>query len=218
MGVIAEFTIRAPALVLTSTLESVPEMTVELEQQMVATAYTPLLIVWATGGDFEAFDDALRRDDTIASHTVVEDFEARKLYRLELDRENLLPVYPAYQKFGAVPMAGHGKAGVWRRRIRFPDRTALVEFQQFCEHEDIEFSLKRLYTPNDDEMLFQLTEPQREALVAAHQGGYFDVPRNATLADLGSKLGVSKQSVSERLRRAQSRLVAETVIEGGEDP
>jgi predicted DNA binding protein len=212
MSVIAEFTIRAPGLVLTPTLEAVPEMTVELEQQLVATAYSPLFIVWATGGDFEAFADALRRDATIASHAVIEDLDTRKLYRLQLDRENILPVYPAYQKLGAVPMAGHGTAGVWRRRIRFSDRTALVEFQQFCEYEGVEFSLKRLYMPSDDEGVFQLTEAQREALVAAHEAGYFEVPRDVTLDDLSSKLGVSKQSVSERLRRAQSRLVGDTVL------
>ncbi len=212
MSVIAEFTIQNPDLVLTRTLEAVPEMTVELEQQMAVTVYRPLLIVWATGSDFEAFDTALQRDPTIESYTITEDLDVRKLYRLQLSRENLLAVYPAYQKLGAVPMVGRGKAGVWRRRVRFPTRDTLVEFQQFCSDEEIVFSLKRLYTPNDHERTFQLTDSQLEALVAAHEAGYFNVPRDATLEDLSSTLNISKQSVSERLRRAQSRLVSNAIL------
>ncbi|SIR49552.1 hypothetical protein SAMN05421858_2501 [Haladaptatus litoreus] len=212
MSVIAEFTIHAPTLALTPTLEAVPGMTVELDQQMVAQGYTPLVIVWASGGDFTAFDIALEADTTIASHAIIEDLDTRKLYRLELSRSDLQEVYPAYQNVGAVPMAGRGKAGVWRRRIRFPDRDALADFQQFCTEKTIDFSLKRLYTPGDDDTTFQLTEPQLEALVAAYEVGYFNVPRDATLEVLSSKLGISKQSVSERLRRAQSRLVSNAIL------
>ncbi|GAA0225338.1 helix-turn-helix domain-containing protein [Haladaptatus pallidirubidus] len=212
MSVIAEFTLHAPTIALTPTLEAVPGMTVELDQQMVAQGYTPLVIVWASGGDFEAFDTALETDTTIASHAIIEDLDGRKLYRLELSRKDLQEVYPAYQNVGAVPMSGHGKAGVWRRRIRFPNRDALVDFQQFCTEKTIDFSLKRLYTPGDDETAFQLTEPQLEALVAAYEVGYFNVPRDATLKELSSELGISKQSVSERLRRAQSRFVSNAIL------
>ncbi len=212
MSVIAEFTIRAPTLVLTETLEAVPEMTVELEQQMASTAQSALLIVWATGGDFDAFNDALRTDPTIESYSIVEELDVRKLYRLRMNREAILPIYPAYQELGAVPMAGHGTSGQWTRRVRFPERPALIEFQQFCRRENVEFSLTRLYTPGDNETAFHLTGPQREALVAAYESGYFEVPREATLSDLSSALRISKQSVSERLRRAQSRLVENTVL------
>ncbi len=212
MSVIAEFTIRAPDLVLTATLNAIPEMTVELEQQMASSDETALLIVWATGGDFDAFDDALRRDPTIESHEIVEELNVRKLYRLWMDRDELIEVYPAYEEIGAVPMAGHGASGTWTRRVRFPERDALVEFQRFCNREGIEFSLNRLYTPGEKESAFHLTEAQREALVAAYDSGYFGVPRDATLSELSSRLDISKQSVSERLRRAQSRLVENTVL------
>jgi predicted DNA binding protein len=212
MSVIAEFTIRAPDLVLTATLNAVPEMTVELEQQMASSDETALLIVWATGGDFDAFDDALRRDPTIESHEIVEELNVRKLYRLWMNRNEIIEVYPSYQDIGAVPMAGHGASGAWTRRVRFPERAALVEFQQFCNGKGIEFSLERLYTPGEEESAFNLTGPQREALVAAYESGYFGVPRDATLSKLSSRLDISKQSVSERLRRAQSRLVENTVL------
>ncbi|WP_435155514.1 helix-turn-helix domain-containing protein [Haladaptatus sp. DFWS20] len=212
MSVIAEFTLHAPTLVLTPTLEAAPGMTVELDQQIVAAGYTPLLIVWVSGDDFASFDVAIQADETIASHAIIEDLDSRKLYRLEIAYDDILPVYPAYRKLGAIPMAGQGKAGDWQRRIRFPDRDALAEFQQFCAEEGIEFSLKRLYTPSDEQMAFQLTEPQLEALVAAYEIGYFNVPRDATLKDMSSKLDISKQSVSERLRRAQSRLVSSAIL------
>ena len=46
----------------------------------------------------------------------------------------------------------------------------------------------------------EVTRKQEEALRLAHEEGYFAVPRGASLADLGEEIGVSSQSVSERLR------------------
>lgn len=37
--------------------------------------------------------------------------------------------------------------------------------------------------------------------------GYFHVPRETTVDELGEELGVSSQSVSERLRRAHHNLI-----------
>lgn len=99
-----------------------------------------------------------------------------------------------------------------------PGRDALVEFRQFCTDEAVEFSLSRLYTPDrtGSRSQFGLTAAQRETLVTAHEQGYFEVPREATLTELGTVPGVSEQSVSERLRRAHERLVTMAVLTDGE--
>jgi predicted DNA binding protein len=41
----------------------------------------------------------------------------------------------------------------------------------------------------------------------AYERGFFDIPRRATAADLAAELDVSRQAVSERLRRGYAALV-----------
>lgn len=52
-----------------------------------------------------------------------------------------------------------------------------------------------------------LTERQREVLAAALRTGYFDVPRECTLAELAEELDVDKSTASRILRRGQSRVL-----------
>jgi hypothetical protein len=56
-----------------------------------------------------------------------------------------------------------------------------------------------------------LTDNQQEARRTAYELGYFDIPRQASLEAVAAELDISASSVSERLRRAQTRLVEETV-------
>lgn len=58
-----------------------------------------------------------------------------------------------------------------------------------------------------------LTKQQREALVAALDQGYFDVPRGATATDVAAQLDISKSSFLGRLKRAQ-RTVFEQLLAG----
>lgn len=52
-----------------------------------------------------------------------------------------------------------------------------------------------------------LTARQQEVLEAAFRAGYFEVPRDSTLAAVADDLGVDTSTASETLRRAQARLV-----------
>lgn len=52
-----------------------------------------------------------------------------------------------------------------------------------------------------------LTEAQADALRAAVRAGYYRIPRPLTLHDLADRLGVTAASLSERLRRAEGRVL-----------
>ncbi len=58
-----------------------------------------------------------------------------------------------------------------------------------------------------------LTKQQREALIAALEQGYFDVPRGATATEVADELGISKSSFLGRMKRAQ-RTVFEQLLAG----
>lgn len=57
-----------------------------------------------------------------------------------------------------------------------------------------------------------LTPTQRETLETAYEHGYFDDPRNATVAELANQLEVSASAVSGRLRRGTKALLEDTVL------
>lgn len=214
MSLVAEFSLRSPDLALMTALGAAPDVTVELERQLATEFDAPLFVVWATGGSFEAFETGLERDETVRAYALAEESADRKLYRARLDDENCCSVYPVFQRLGASPLAATGSADGWHRRGRFPDRDSVVEMRRACADRDVEFRLHRLYTPGESglEDEFGLTPEQRGALVTAERVGYFEVPREVALEELGERLGISGQSASERLRRGVSKLVTNTLL------
>lgn len=58
-----------------------------------------------------------------------------------------------------------------------------------------------------------LTEQQREAVETARRLGYYEVPREGSIEDIAERLDLANSTVSELLRRAEGRLVAETLGE-----
>lgn len=60
-----------------------------------------------------------------------------------------------------------------------------------------------------------LTRPQEAAIRAALRHGYYDVPRPINLHELAAKLGVSSAALSERLRRAEGRIIRRFAAGGG---
>lgn len=60
-----------------------------------------------------------------------------------------------------------------------------------------------------------LTRPRYEALRAAYDRGYFEVPREIDLQELAAELDISHQALGERLRRAKADLVEQTIFAEG---
>lgn len=56
---------------------------------------------------------------------------------------------------------------------------------------------------------WNVTPAQEEALRAAHEAGYFEVPKQASAAEVADTLGISKSAFLERLRRGQTTLLGQ---------
>lgn len=69
----------------------------------------------------------------------------------------------------------------------------------------MEFEVAYVHDAIDAEDL--LTEGQRDLLTAAVEAGYYDTPRETTLTELATKQGIAKSTASERLHRAEGKVI-----------
>jgi predicted DNA binding protein len=63
-------------------------------------------------------------------------------------------------------------------------------------------------TFHQEDILTSLTDRQKEVLIAAKRYGYYDYPRRMNAEELSSRVGVSKATLVEHLRKAEGRLLA----------
>lgn len=88
-----------------------------------------------------------------------------------------------------------------------------AQFEAFGEVLDstgLQYELLTVVHTDDEESL--LTERQRECLTVAQRRGYFDVPRECTLAELAEALDVDKSTASETIRRGTARVLEQFLV------
>ncbi|UPM45292.1 bacterio-opsin activator domain-containing protein [Halocatena salina] len=83
MSVVADFTVPAQSFALAQALTAEPDMTVEAERQATHSSEWVLPFLWASGGEFETFHDAMRDDPTVATQLL-----SRKPVRASCIRSN----------------------------------------------------------------------------------------------------------------------------------
>ena len=210
--VIAEVHIAHPAIPLTPTLQSVPDLTIQREPQPVSDEDTLWLFFSAEGGSMDDLDAALERDPTVTAPLLVAEVDGRRIYRQELT-DAAKVVTPALAALGVRILDVRSEDEGWFLRLLLPERDALAAFRAPCEREDIAFRVETLYVNEDAESRggFGLTDAQREALVIAHERGYFNDPRDVTLQALAAEMGVSSAALGRRIRRAIDALVVATL-------
>ena len=216
MTLIADFYLETP--VLQATLAAAPDADISIEQQTSRGTKPFAIAFWVSGTDFEAFEAALADDPTVTDASVLAEVDDQRLYQAELTAEGeALMTYNSWADLGGVFVSSERAGNGWRARIRFPDRESLREYAEFCREHGLRFELRQLYSAGGrGSETFGLTDRQYETLRTATEMGYFSIPREAELEDLAEVLGVSRQAISERLRRATQTLVRATIY--GEDP
>ncbi len=209
MSVIGEFTVPASKVAMQQTLRATPEMTVEIERVVAHQSGTLTPYFWIRGGDMERFKTAIADDPSVSEATRLDIHGNGTLYRAEWSPD-VESVGQAYLQTGAIILEATGRHDEWELRLRFDTHEDVSTFYGYCEEHDIPFDVTRIYNPTTPKAggQFGLTPKQREALVAALEAGFYEIPQGATMTDIADEIGISQQSVSKRLRRAHGNVVS----------
>lgn len=216
MTVCATVTVSPTKFVLARTLMSGERLRIELEPIVSLSApLSPYL--WASSSDSEQIEDRIRGDADVADIETIDRINGGALLvtEWEIDDNDLINVLLAS---GGSCLSAVGTTEGWELTLRFPHRESLADCYRGCEKNDIDISVRSIHdsgwvTDHGTESV--LTLPQREALLYALEGGYFEVPREITLQELAEQLGISDTAASQRLRRGIEKLLVEFV--SGED-
>lgn len=212
MSIFAEFEVPASAFPLEQTLDTLPDVIVEIERVAASEELlTPHF--WVTNVSVEKFEAAMEADPSVRDLRKLDTFEENTLYRAEWT-ENVDSIIHAYLRIGAIILDATGQKDGWEVQMRFDDREALSTFKSYSEDNGVPLEVKRLHSVTQAHTARQygLTEKQSEALVMAAKAGYFKSPAETTLDELAPELGISQQALSQRIRQATDSLIASTLL------
>ncbi|RQG92388.1 helix-turn-helix domain-containing protein [Natrarchaeobius chitinivorans] len=210
MTLIVEFELDTP--ILRTAAEGTDE--IRIEEVYETESGESKLLFCAYGDDFERFESALEEDSTVSTATTLDDAVDRRLYSIVLsDRAASRLTYPIAAEYD-VSVLEISITDETVLRVRVPSRETLAAYRQRCLERVSGFRVRRLYPEQKSETgQYGVTEAQYDALLAALEAGYFDVPRKTTLSSVATDLDVSDQALSARLRRGQTNLLEHTLAE-----
>jgi predicted DNA binding protein len=211
MSVIAQLRIPASSFELGRILEMGGATSIELENLVpLGEKAVPFFTVHEASRD--AFEENVRDHPSVDSIRVMSQHDSRTLYALDWAVSRDL-FFQGLQEGNAHLLSATGTSETWAFEIRFPNHEALSGFKDHCANAHISLDVRAIYNPTkpDAGPWYGLTDPQRETLIRAVEGGYYSIPRRMSTQDLADRLGVSDQAVTERLRRAIVTLVESTL-------
>ncbi|UPW01208.1 helix-turn-helix domain-containing protein [Halorussus gelatinilyticus] len=222
MSTIAQLGVPAEEFALRGTLSRVPDVTVEAERVVAHDEERVMPFVWAAGDDLAAFEDALAEDPSVENERRLTDLPDGRFYRMEWV-ESVEVLLHSMTEHGAAVLKARGQDGRWHLRILFSDRAAVSQTHEFCRDRDLGADVEQIHEldSRDGGGRHGLTAEQYEAVTAALETGYYEVPRGASARDVADELDISHQALSERLRRGHGNLVANALtvdaVRDGED-
>ncbi|MBV0900837.1 helix-turn-helix domain-containing protein [Haloarcula salina] len=212
MSVLLEFTVASKEFQLGQVLAHPSGMHIEIER-VVPTGDQIMPFIWVTGDDHAEFEESVRDHAAVRELVALDPISNSCLYRLEWEHAGDDIVDGIALAEGTVLEATRDEQ--WLFRLRFPDHTGLTEFHNYCTEHEISIHVERTYTlseATDEHRQFDLTDEQRAALVLALRRGYFATPRETSLGDIADELDISRQALSNRIRRSNEKVLQTVLI------
>jgi hypothetical protein len=168
----------------------------------------------ARGGDPRAVAEAIRDHPDVLDYELLHCDDERMLSKYEthdqalfefLGGSSLLPEFPLVVENGVMSF------GITASQQEFS------EFGDRLDDSGLRYELVSV-VHRDDAAGGALTDRQRECLDVAWRMGYFEVPRDCTLAEVADSLDVDTSTVSETIRRGTARVLEQFMMERRRSP
>lgn len=210
----ADVRVEHPDVVLTKTVEHDRSATVKPVSDAGTDPESEAFLYHVESADLRRFEEGLRNDDTIRDYErVLEPRDGTAIYRFTYtDRAKTFS--PAITAANGVALEMQNEDDAWIITVWMPDRKLLARLWDYAQQNDIDIELLRV---NEYASIASgdsgLTSNQRQALLVALDAGYFEEPRDITLGELASELGISQPAASGLLRRGIRRLIVSNVAD-----
>jgi len=216
MSVMAHISVPADEFKLARTLHDHDSLRIEIER-VVPFGEGVVPYLWLTGLSVDRARRRLDRDADVERVEVIDHVENAVLVRVWwTDRRHaFLETLVAVE---ASCVDGVVRDGTWYLELRFPSRESLSDFYRECLDRDVTLDVSGIYDPEGrgrSGVSAMLSDRQYETLRTAFETGYFAIPREITLEELGDQLGISDTAASQRIRRGLRRLLAEELATSG---
>lgn len=210
---ITDIRVPAAAFPLGRILDEYPEIEIELER-LVPTRAEIIPLFWVGSESEAAVEETLRSDPLVEDVVQLTRTPDRILYSVDWSSA-VDGLVDALVDIPVDVLTAEGTADFWEFRLQFPGREQLSQFRRRCQDEDIDLELLRVYNPQMPPEEGPLTGEQQDALATAYENGYWDIPREITQTELAALVGISDNSMSQRLRRGVKVAVAELLYGTG---
>lgn len=211
MATEATFTVPSDGFPLGTVFTTLPAVTVELER-IVPARDVVIPYFWVRGTEIEDIEAAFDTHPGVKSIQLVDSVEDEYLLRVEwsVDYDDVLTVLTETE-IALIEASGTNQK--WTFEVRGDARSDISDFATRCRELDISITTMALHslTPVETATEAALTDAQQEVLILAYERGYFNLPRDVTMEELGEELGISQQAVASRLRRGIRNILAETL-------
>ena len=217
---IAEFQIPAEGFALYETLERLPDLEVEVDRVVAHGTTHVMPFVWVSGDGFEEATSVFEADPSVEDVELLTELDEERFYRMSWTDRTQIVGHMLVERDATVQRA-IASEGRWRLRVLFPDRDDLSATNDYAKENEFTLDLTRVYDVDAIRRVrYDLTDAQHEALIAAFEHGYFEIPRQMDQTELAEELDISHQALSERLRRGNHDLIKNALLvdEEGDGP
>lgn len=209
------FDVPAGAFALSDTVEALPAVEFECEPgvQFGTSPATPL--VWVRGAERDEIEAALSDDASVRRAALVDSCDGEFLYRMEWSSRTRVRVLATLLAGNdAIIREVYGSREGWVVRVLFTAREDVSRARDLCDSHNVDVSIASIREMRGNRGdRFGLTCTQAKSLSLACEMGYFEVPRETDLDEVADALGLTHQSLSERLRRGNQALIRNTIVE-----
>ncbi|MFH5799240.1 helix-turn-helix domain-containing protein [Haladaptatus sp. CMAA 1911] len=210
-GTIAEVAFPADRFALGHTLAELDSVRFDVEQVAAYNRNHLMPFVWVGTDSQQAIETAFSADETVRDFQLVAAFDTECLYRLEWVKDIDALIQILVEENGTV-LAATGKEDQWKFRLLFSDHDSVTRTHEYCNRRGIDLELQNIHEFSKGRTgRYGLTQSQQQTLMLAYKNGYYSIPRSTSATDLAETLGVTHQSISEKLRRGQANLLKNTL-------